>query len=373
MHLAHLVTVPVSAHLLLGVELDYLVSKGHRVSVITGPGHRMDQLVNAHPEVELVVIPALTRRMDPVSDLHASRQLFACLRRIRPDVLHTHMPKTGWIGRIVGRVAGVPCVVNTCHGLYARQPSSRMGRFIAMVVEWLSESFAHHNLFQNHDDLASMHRWAPWRDHTYIGNGIDPSKFLPEAVDKQQARQDLGLSEDALIVGSVGRLIEHKGVREFALAANRLSGQADFVWVGPEEPDKATASEPPDGGVIYLGEQTNMPQVYAAMDVFVLASYMEGVPRSAMEAAATGLPLILTDIPGSRDLGHHGTELLLVPARDASALTQAIESLIADAPLRDRLGSNGRQRIIERHDQRQIAQALLKLYEDCHAGKRSAR
>ncbi len=140
-----------------------------------------------------------------------------------------------------------------------------------------------------------------------------------------------------------------------------------------EEPDKATASEPPDGGVIYLGEQTNMPQVYAAMDVFVLASYMEGVPRSAMEAAATGLPLVLTDIPGSRDLGHHGTELLLVPARDASALTQAIESLITDASLRDRLGSNGRQRIIERHDQRQIAQALLKLYEDCQAGKRSVR
>jgi glycosyltransferase involved in cell wall biosynthesis len=132
--------------------------------------------------------------------------------------------------------------------------------------------------------------------------------------------------------------------------------------VGPDDPAKADALADGEDGIEFLGERRDMPAVYAALDIFVLPSYREGFSRSAMEAAASGLPMVLSDIRGCREIGRDGTELRLVPPADSAALRAAIAELLGDAELRQRLGSAARERALAAFDQREVAMASITTY-----------
>ena len=163
-------------------------------------------------------------------------------------------------------------------------------------------------------------------------------------------------------------MVAEKGIREFLATADRLTaahGDAvAFVWVGPDDPDKPDAWAAAGTGVRFLGERSDMPAVYSALDVFVLPSYREGFSRSAMEAAACRTAMVLSDIRGCREVGVDGTHLLLSPAGDADALTDRVGRLVDDADLRARLARAAEQRAHAEFDQRRIAARSLTTYAD---------
>jgi glycosyltransferase involved in cell wall biosynthesis len=163
-------------------------------------------------------------------------------------------------------------------------------------------------------------------------------------------------------VGGVGRQVAEKGIRELGVAASTLSDEARFVWVGPADPDKPDALDNEIPGLDRIGGRRDMPAVYNGFDIFVLPSYREGFSRSGMEAAATGLPLVLSDIRGCREVGRNGEEALLVPPGDAHALTQAVRRLIDDPDLRARLGAAARARALAEFDQVRVAAISLETY-----------
>jgi glycosyltransferase involved in cell wall biosynthesis len=171
-----------------------------------------------------------------------------------------------------------------------------------------------------------------------------------------------------------------KGYREFFAAAEQVRRRwqgARFVVVGPHDEGKddvvprAVTDDLERRGVVrFLGLRDHMPRLYAAMDVFVLASYREGFPRSAVEAAAMGLPLVLTDIRGCREVVTDGQNGFLVPARDAGALAAAVARLVEDAELRRRFGAANRERATERFDERRIIGQILDVYRRLLTQKR---
>ncbi|MCA1726346.1 MAG: glycosyltransferase [Actinobacteria bacterium] len=144
-----------------------------------------------------------------------------------------------------------------------------------------------------------------------------------------------------------------------------------FVAVGPDDPSKADRLDPEAldraraRGVVLPGEGAaeDMPAIYAAFDVFCLPSYREGVPRSAIEAMASGRPVIATDIRGCREVVADGDTGLLIPTRDHAAIARAVRRLVADAALRDRMGGAGRARAVERFDERQVIERTLDVYD----------
>jgi glycosyltransferase involved in cell wall biosynthesis len=158
--------------------------------------------------------------------------------------------------------------------------------------------------------------------------------------------------------------VEEKGVREYAEAARTVDGRARFVWVGPEDPDKPDALRGDLDGVRLLGERRDMPRIYNALDVFVLPSYREGFSRSAMEAAACGTAMVLSDIRGCREIGSDGEHLLLVPPRDPARLAQAIEILVRDERSREKLSECALARAREEFDQRRVARRSLTTYAE---------
>lgn len=360
--LAHLTTVDMSLALLLSTELETDLSDGHTVLGISAPGPYVDRVTALG--VTHVPVPSLARSWAPLTDARAFVELLRTLRSLELDVLHTHTPKAGVLGRIAGRLAGVPVVVNTCHGLWARPDDRLLKRVLVYGAEALAVRFSDFELFQNSADAHTLRRFLKPNRWQVVGNGVDLQRFQPDPDGRRRVRAELGVADDELLVGTIGRRVREKGLAEFAEAAHRLRGQARFVWVGPEDATDAVGQVPHLDAVQFVGERTDMPAVYSALDIFVLASYREGFSRAAMEAAACGTPMVLTDIRGCREIGDGGVHALFVPPRDAGALNATIGRMLDRDGLRARLAGAAQARARSAFDQRQVARASLAAYAE---------
>lgn len=370
LRIAHLTTVDMSLALLLGTELRADVEAGHEVVGISAPGPFVG-VVEAL-DVQHVAIPHLTRSWSLRRDLAASREIGAALRRLRPDVLHTHTPKAGVLGRVLGRALGVPVVVNTCHGLWLREGDPALKRAIVVGVEGVVSWFSHAELFQNADDRRALRRFLGRTKGVVVGNGVDLERFRFDVAGRARVRAELGVADGELLVGGVGRRVAEKGILELDDVARRLGGRARFVWFGPDDEHKFDAVRDLGGDLRFVGVRDDMPAVYSALDVFVLPSHREGFSRSAMEAAACGRPMVLSDIRGCREIGCDGEQLLLVPARDPGALAAALGQLLEDEELRRRLGAAAVARARVAFDQRKIAEVSLSTYAEVARRKKLA-
>jgi glycosyltransferase involved in cell wall biosynthesis len=291
--------------------------------------------------------------------------------------VHTHNPKPGVYGRLAARWAGVPAVVNTVHGLYAL-PSDRWSkRALVYGLERIAAACSDAELVQNPEDLPVLEKLGiPRHKLTALGNGIDLSSFDPDGVDASRVaalRRELGAGPDDVVCGAVGRLVWEKGYRELLDAAARLRSRAPrlvFVVVGPLDPAKRDSLTDADlrsaeatSNIRFLGLRDDVDSLYAAMDLYVLASHREGWPRSAMEAAAMGVPVIATDIRGCRQVVDDGVTGMLVAARDAAALAAAIESVAHDPVARQRMGAAARRKARRDFDQQHVIDTTLDVYE----------
>jgi glycosyltransferase involved in cell wall biosynthesis len=370
---AHITSIDLTLRVLLLPQLRRLRDEGYEVTGISAPGPSVRALEGEG--IRHIAWANATRSWDLRADLRAFVELLSILRRERFDVVHTHNPKPGVMGRIAARMARVPHVVNTTHGLYATQNDRVQRKVPVLALEWLASRWSDVELFQSEEDHAWVRRIHLVRPSKslVLGNGVDLARYDPGAVPPyriERLRQELGFSRDAVIVGTVGRMVAEKGYRELFAAARRVSASAPqvaFLVVGPEDPEKSdalTARDLAGGGVnvAFAGWRDDVRDLLAMMDIFVLASWREGVPRSAIEAAAMGKPLVLTDIRGCREVARDGVEGILVPVRDPQRLGAAIASLVADPALRRRLGNAARARAVERFDERRVEEVIVAEY-----------
>jgi glycosyltransferase involved in cell wall biosynthesis len=347
--------------------------RGGDVVGISAPGPYADEL--AAEGIRHAPMESSTRGMNLLADLRAAAELWRILRRERPDVLHTHNPKPGVYGRIVGRLARVPVVVNTNHGLWATEHDRFLRRAVVLGLEALAARFSHAELIQNPEDLDLLVRRRinhPARTRL-LGNGIDLDRFAPGAVDPKDrtaVRDEVGAGPDAVVVGMVGRMVAEKGYPELFAAAERLDDRYVVVAIGPDDPEKADAvtreqvAAAEKAGVVFLGQRDDVDRLYAAMDLFVLPSHREGFPRAAMEAAATGLPIVATDVRGCRQVVADGVTGLLVPVRDPDALARAVAELGDDAERRRTMGEAAALRARDEFDERRVVDIVLSTYRE---------
>jgi glycosyltransferase involved in cell wall biosynthesis len=327
-----------------------------------------------------VALPSSTRGWNLGADVRSVRELWRILRRERFDVLHTHNPKPGLYGRIVGRLAGVPIVVNTNHGLFFSD-GRRVQRAAVLALEGVAARFSDAELVQNPEDMSLLTRWRlnrPSRTRL-LGNGVDLSRFRPPADDAERsearARLDRTAGDDRVVIGMVGRLVAEKGYPELFEAARSLGPRFVVVCIGPDDPEKADAIGRGDfdtaaaAGVRFLGLRDDVELLYRGMDVFVLPSHREGFPRAAMEAAASGLPVVATDVRGCRQVVDDGVTGLLVPVRSPARLAAAIR-ILADEPDRRRaMGEAAIERARRHFDERRVVDIVLDTYRQVAARK----
>lgn len=381
MKVAHLCTVDSSLRYLLLPQLLGSLHRGDEVIGISAPGPDVEELEGNG--VRHVPLMSSTRARSLLSDLKTAWEFIRILRRERPDVLHTHNPKPGVYGRVLGRLLGVPIVVNTVHGLYATETDSLVKRIVVYALEALASRFSDVELVQSSEDVATITRLklaAPGKVR-HLGNGIDIERFSPGSGRQTTPgiRDELGLASEDVVVGCVARLVAEKGIPELIEAYVRRESSYVLVIVGPSDPSKDDAlseediAAASDLGVRFLGHRDDVASLYRVFDLFVLPSHREGFPRAAMEAAASGLPLVATNVRGCREVVEDGVNGYLVPKEDPKLLAAAIDSLVSDPLARAEMGRAGRAKAKVDFDERRVVARVLRAYDDVALRKGVAR
>ena len=371
--LIQLATSDLTLSWLLGPQLRAFAAAGYEVIALSAGGRHVSDLESWG--IEHRTLRNATRSFDPVRDLRLLPELRRLFAELEPDIVHTHTPKPGYIGRLAARTSGVPVIVHTVHGIFAVPEDPWAKKTIVYALDRLASSCSDIELLQNPEDLPVLRRLrVPEHKLRVLGNGIDLGRFDPTRIDAAQTaavRAELGMAPDDLVCGVVGRLVWEKGYRHVFDAAARLRHempQLKFVVVGPVADRDAVPREELDrvaalGNVRFLGLRDDVEQLYSAMDLYVLASFREGFPRSAMEAAAMGLPLVVTNIRGCRQVVDDGVNGVLVNVRDSNALTAAIVALARDPLLRQRMGRASTEKAKREFDQQRVIDITLEVYD----------
>jgi glycosyltransferase involved in cell wall biosynthesis len=374
--LMHVLTVPESLIFLRG-HGGFFRTRGFDLSFVTSRGDKLFAYADAEGAKAFAL--DMSRKISPLADAVALYRLWRLIAREHPAIVHAHTPKGGLLGMTAASLARVPVRVYHMRGLpmmtargWRREllrACERISCTLADTVICHSESLRRTTLHEGicqPSKLVVLHHGS---------NGVDAQvRFNPErtGVDAGRAlRERLGIPASAIVIGFAGRLVGDKGVRELAAAFRALTAKhpnAHLLLVGKYE--ERDALEPAlreelaaDGRVHMPGEVTDMAMHYAAMDVFVLPTYREGFPNVLLEAAAMQLPIVATRVDGCVDAVADGETGLLVPARDARALGDALARYVGDPALRARHGAAGRARVLRDFDPRTVQAALLHEYD----------
>lgn len=343
--------------------------RGFRIALAGGDVVQHRDLLDAEGILPLP-IPGGARGVDPVGDLRAGLAIAAYIRQLDIQVVHASGLKTMFLcalARLGGPLPRAICIVTGLGSTYINDtPKTRMMRHgIEAVLRPLLRRPRTMAVFQNSDDRAYfLKRRVVRAENTLIikGSGVDTSEYAqaPEPTDGPP------------LVVFPARLLKSKGVREFAEAAAILTARgvtARFALVGdldPANPDALTPTElaglVAGGAVEAWGFRNDMAAVLAGSHLVCLPSYREGVPKALIEAASIGRAIVTTDVPGCREIVCHDENGLLVPARDARALAEALEKLIGDPARRRRMGLAGRALVEKEFSMEAVIGATVDLY-----------
>ncbi len=363
---------------LIFAQLKAAQNSGYVVHGICTRGDYFGRLVSAGIKMHPVTIK---RKISPLSDLRAMWQMYRYFKVEKIDIVHTHTPKCSLLGQLAAKLAGVPVIVNTVHGFYFHEYMKPAARKFYITMERIAAKCSSVILSQNPEDIQTAVELGICRPEKIklLGNGVDLSKFDPSRFNgdfKRQMRDRLGIPQNAIVVGIIGRLVREKGFLELFEALRNIIVKKDNVWlviIGPEEPekpDRISGRTFQEYGIEHrtrwLGSRDvdEIPQCLACMDIYALPSWREGFPRSAIEAAAMGLPIAATNIRGCRQVVWDGLNGFLVPLRDVAALEKALNQLIEDENLRRKMGKAGFDRARAEFDEKRVCQIVIETYNN---------
>jgi glycosyltransferase involved in cell wall biosynthesis len=370
---AHIIPTDHIAYL-MRTRLLRLQEAGFDLRVICGDRGYGPQLAAGGLQVEHI---PFARELDLWTDLSCAAALYRALRQGDYDMVHSHNPKGTLLGPPLGQLARLPVVAHTVYGFLFNENSTGLHQLAAKGAERWCAGWCDHLLFQSRQDYdyALRHQYKkPERLH-WIGSGIDERRFdralYPGA--RQDKRRELGLAPDDLVVGMVGRLVREKGWGEFFQMAGRIAPQfarARFLVVGITEEDQSDAVDIrallAANGVadrcVLLEKRSDMPELYLSMDVAVLPSYREGIPRALLEAGAMGTAMAASNIRGCREVIDPGATGVLFDLKDVDSFVQGVAGLLADDQRRRRLGEAGRAHIAKHYTEARATERLVACY-----------
>ena len=342
---------------LLLAQLKFLQKEGYDVYAVCSESKWIDDIKKEGIKVKTIKIK---RKISPFYDLITLCRLWNYFRKERFDIVHTNNPKPGLLGQLAARIAGVPVVVNTIHGLYFYINSPSPKRNFFLFIEKIAAGCSDLIFSVNKEDMDILikEKIAKPEKIRYLGNGVNIDKFNSERFSKDfidKKRKELNIPEDSKIVGIVARLLEGKGYLDLFLAFKsvlEVCPKTFLLVLGREEPEKRLGVNPKvvkDYGIeknaIFLGEIDNIAEIYPLMDIFVLPSHGEGLSVSILEAMAEKRPIVATDIIGSREEIENGENGILVPVKSPDRLAKAIILLLSDQNRAKELGENARLRV----------------------------
>jgi len=370
-------TVDSSIKFLLLNQMKFLQKQGYIVSAVCSFGKWVESIERENIKVKTIRIKR--KIFSPISDLLALIKLFFYFKKEKFDIVHTHTPKAAFLGQLAAKMAGIPVIINTIHGFYFTENSSFFKRKFFILIEKIAAQCSDLIFSVNKEDIktAIKEKICSYEKVRYLGGWVDLKRFNPLRFSSdfiKEKKRKLKLPFNFKIVGIVARLVKEKGYLDlfeaFKTVLNKFPNTILLI-VGAEEPEKKDGINPQivqkygiEKNTIFLGERTDIEEIYPLIDIFVLPSYREGLGLSAIEASAMERPVINTNIRGFREILENNKTGILVPVKNIQKLAEAIIYLLENPEKAKEMGKNGRKNVIQEFDERFVFDRIKKEYEN---------
>ncbi len=345
---------------------------GYETVVVTSPGEKLETFRQRFPQEKAIEV-TMERHISPTKDLKSLWRMMKVLRKEKPYMVHSMTPKAGLITMMAAWLTGVPVRIHTFTGL-VWPTTFGLKRKILMATDWLTCACATHIIPEGQGVLDDLKKYKVCRKPMRVlgyGNvrGVDMERFNPARF------ADVKKDDNNFRFVFVGRIVGDKGINELVEAfvrLNREHSNTQLMLVGkyeanldPLKPETLKAIENnlcidacgPKYGDDLLVE-------YMKSDCFVMPSYREGFPNTVMEAGAMGLPSVVTDINGSREIIIHGENGIIVPPKNADALYEAMKRMVEDVSAREKMAANARHLIDSRFEKSFVQGCQIEFYEE---------
>ncbi|MBU2495302.1 MAG: glycosyltransferase family 4 protein [Candidatus Omnitrophota bacterium] len=355
-----------------------LNERGHRVTLLTGPplgpeGSLLEEARNRGLEIRL--IPALRRRIDPLRDLISFCAIYRYLRREKPDVLHTHSAKAGILGRLAaGLMRRRPRVIHTIHGLPFHPYQNRILNFIYIAAEKMTALFTDRYISVADNLIVKSLAAGIGKKERYdtIYSGFAVEEFAAASRRKSEVRYRYGFRDDEIIIGKVARLFHLKG-HEFLLpafaAVKKEFPQSRLFLVGDgilkPELEELAENLGVREAITFAGllSPREIPEAISAMDLLVHVSLREGLPKAVAQALAGGVPVVAFDVDGTREVVIDGVTGFLVPPQDSEKLVAAIISALHNSEKSQAMARAGQQFVLNNFAVNLMVSRIEAVYE----------
>lgn len=346
----------------------------YQVEIVCGPQTGTEgSLIGEARErgIPLTILPNLVRQVSPLRDLSALSQMTALFRRSGSAIVHTHSSKAGILGRQAAFLARVPVVIHTVHGWsfhdYLPRPvrelyiltERRMARTTDALIA-VSDRDIHKGLDAGIGRREQYHR---------IRSAIPLEQFDPDRYDRLAARAELNIPEDAPVLGTIGRFSPQKNPLDWVRVAARVARsnpRVRFLLVGDgplrAQVEALIAREGISGRSVLTGLRRDVGRMLAAMDVFLLTSLWEGLPRVIPEAMAMRLPVVATGADGNAEAVRSGVSGFICQPGDLEGLAAGCIDLLNDPGMRIRFGTHARQMAIDEFNLDDMIRQIEDLY-----------
>lgn len=369
-------TVSHSLDLLLKGQLHYMVENGYEVHIACTYDERV-KIVEEREGVKYHKLN-LTRTINPFKDILALYHLMKLIRKIKPDIVHSHSPKAGIIGMLAAFICKVPLKIHTVAGLPLVETSG-LKKAVLIGVEKLTYFCADYILPNSIKQKEFINEHISNSNKIQVvgkgsSNGIDLEYFNPALFDDKQKkaiRDENHLKFDEIVICFVGRLTAYKGVNELIEAFCNLKKEFNnirLLLVGPFEElnplnDFSLNEISSNRNIISVGHQGDIRPYLAISDIFVFPSYREGFPQSLMQAAAMNLACITSDINGCNEIIEDGINGILIPVKSINAIEDAVREFITNENMRLSMAASGRNNMVDNYEQVMFWRRIADFYK----------
>ncbi|MFC1698427.1 glycosyltransferase family 4 protein [Candidatus Omnitrophota bacterium] len=324
------------------------------------------------PGVKTVFLSSLTRPINPVLDLLTLFKLITLFKKERINLVHTHSSKAGILGRWAARIAAVPIIVHTVHGWSFHEHLNFLTKSFYRFLERMTAKFTDQLISVSYSDINKglSNSITTENKYTLIRYGIETNQFSNCDIDIKQKKKQLGLSQDAPIVGMVACLKPQKSPQDFVRAAAlvlKKNPQTQFLLIGDgilrKKVERAVYDLNLQANFFLTGWREDIPEIMRCLDLLVLSSLWEGSPRVFLEAMSSKLPIVAYNVDGVNEVIKDGRNGFLVQPQDTAGLAAGVNRLLGDQDLLKKMGESGLELVMNNgyHAERML-QDLDNLY-----------
>jgi glycosyltransferase involved in cell wall biosynthesis len=340
--------------------LESLGYEVHAAANFSDASERLDSLniVKHHFDIQ--------RSPFSMKNIGAFKQLKKLMKEENFDAIHCHSPMGGVLARLVAKLLGITPIIYTAHGFHFYKGASFINWIVYFPVEKFLARFTDHLITINKEDLNKANDFKAGNVHFVPGIGVDTNKFEDVIDKREEKRAELEISEDTVVLLSIGEMIKRKNHETALRSLAKLKNQ-NYVYLicGRGELksylQELTLSLGIQEKVRFLGFRNDIKEICIASDVFIFPSFQEGLPVAVMEAMSAGLPIIASEIRGNTDLIENGVGGYLLHPRDIDGFALSIEKVVRDKSVRKAMG-NKNKTVVKKYDKSIVKSKMREIY-----------